>query len=341
MQVRTIALAGIGLLVSSSAVLLMLGRTDYEVSLDAAIEIWADIARDADFIGLSMTRVSAEREMEIGREIEADILRWFSESTNLRLRAYLEEVGQSLAAHTLRKDIEYRFHVIEAPFINAFAIPGGGVFVTTRMLEFLETEAELAEILGHEISHIDLRHCIERLQYELAARRIVGALGAIVRLAHELVGVGYSEQQELESDRQGILLSADAGYDVVGGLNVFVRLAMHEVEERRSRQSEPPPPTMTGELGRVLWNALGRYLASHPPTPGRARDLATLLERNESDWRGRRFYVGRSNYSDRTSRVSDERELEWVEYTGTPQLIECSLAAGVSVPALPEACTTR
>jgi predicted Zn-dependent protease len=297
-------------------ILLVLGRTDYEVSLDAALEVWGDIARDADFIGLTVTRVSAEREMEIGREIEADILRWFEESSDAELQAYVDDVGQSLAAHANRDDIEYRFHVIEAPFINAFAIPGGGVFVTTRMLEFLETEAELAAILGHEISHVDLRHCIERLQYELAARRIVGALASILRLAHELVGVGYNEQQELESDRQGVLLGAAAGYDVVGGLSVFGRLARNEIEERRVGRREPPPPTMASELGNVLWDALGQYLASHPATPGRARELAALLERNESEWRGERFYVGRSNHRDHVSRRMEERAGKWIEYAG-------------------------
>lgn len=143
------------------------------------------------------------------------------------------------------------------------------MFVTTRMLEFPETEASSPRSLGHEISHVDLCHCIERLQYEPAARRIVGTLASILRLAHELVGVGYDEQQELESDRRGVLLGAAAGYDVVGGLSVFGRLARNEIEEGNT------------------WRRIRRHWA--------ARERAALIERNESEWRGERFYVGRSN----------------------------------------------
>ena len=106
MHARILALTGIALLMLVAGVLLVLGRTDYEVSLDAALEVWGDIARDADFIGLTVTRVSAEREMEIGREIEADILRWFEESSDAELQAYVDDVGQSLAAQELHHQID-------------------------------------------------------------------------------------------------------------------------------------------------------------------------------------------------------------------------------------------
>ncbi|UCH49171.1 MAG: M48 family metalloprotease [Betaproteobacteria bacterium] len=338
MHNRLFALTGIGILTALATVLLVAGRTDYEVSLDAALEIWTDIVRDADYIGLTVTRVSAEDEMKIGREIEQDILRWYSTGVDKDLRDYVEEVGQTLAKGAIRKDIEYRFHVINAPFKNAFAIPGGGVFITTGMIDFLENEAELAAILGHEISHIDLRHCIERLQYQLAARKVVGNLSGIIRMAHELVGIGYSEQQELEADRQGVLLSINAGYDVFGGLDVFVRLARTETAFRGQREVVPPPRFMWGELIESLWDALGQYFASHPPTRQRAEDLATLLRQNASASLGQRFYVGHTNYEDRVSRTSEERNDEWVTYTRIPALVDCRVAEGLIVPMRAEEC---
>jgi len=332
MSKRIIILSAIGVLSLSAVILLELGDTDYEVGLDSAVEIWADVARDADFIGLRVTRVSAEREMEIGREIEDDALRWsWSRSVDQALQNYVEQVGQTLAPFAIRSGIEYRFHVIDAPYVNAFAIPGGGVFITTGMLDFLETEAELAAILGHEISHIDLRHCIERLQYELFARKIVGSLAGIISLAHELVGVGYSEQQELEADRRGALISASAGYDVLGGVDVFARLARFETEKYGARETERPT-LVTGELLGALWDALGDYFASHPATPQRGRELAALMARDTRDTLGRDLYVGRSNYADRVPRAQDARDDEWIRYTEAPVIVECELAAAVTVP---------
>lgn len=331
MNRRIVVLAVIAFLSAGAAILLLLGDTDYEVGLDSAVEIWADIARDADFIGLRVTRVSAEREMEIGREIEQDMLRWFRTGVDQQLQDYVEQVGQTLAPHALRSDIEYRFHVVNASYVNAFAIPGGGVFITTGMLEFLETEAELAAILGHEISHIDLRHCIERLQYELFARRIVGSLAGIIRMAHELVGVGYNEQQELEADRRGALISANAGYDILGSVDVFARLAGKDVERFGAREAERPT-LVTGEMLGALWDALGDYFASHPATPQRGRELAGLVARNTADALGRDLYVGRSNYAGRVPRAQDERDDEWIRYVEVPEIVDCELAAGVTVP---------
>jgi len=322
MKPRIIVLVVIGVLSVGAAILLAIGDTDYEVGLSSAVEIWADVARDADFIGLQVTRVSAEREMEIGREIEADVLRSFRTGVDQALQDYVEEVGQALAPHAARSGITYRFHVVNASYVNAFAIPGGGVFITTGMLDFLETEAELTAILGHEISHIDLRHCIERLQYELVARRIVGSLAGIIRMAHELVGVGYSEQQELE---------ADAGYDVLSAVDVFARLARRNLERFGARAAERPT-LVSGELLDALWDALGDYFASHPATPQRGRELAGLMTRNTGDTLGRDLYVGRSNYADRVPRTQDERDDEWVRYTEVPEIVDCELTAGVTVP---------
>lgn len=332
MNTRIIVLAVIGALSAGAAILLALGDTDYEVGLESAVEIWADVARDADFIGLRITRVSAGREMEIGREIEEDMLRWsWFEPVDQVLQDYVEQVGETLAPYAIRSEIEYRFHVIDASYVNAFAIPGGGVFITTGMLDFLETEAELAAILGHEISHVDLRHCIERLQYELFARRIVGSLAGIIGLVHELVGVGYSEQQELEADRRGALISADAGYDVLGAVDVFARLARLDIEEYGAPETERPR-LVTGELLGALWDALGDYFASHPATPQRGRELAGLMTRNTGDTLGRDLYVGRSNYADRVPRAQDDRDDEWIRYTEVPEIVDCELAAGVTVP---------
>jgi predicted Zn-dependent protease len=198
-------LAAICSLAAVGGILLSRSRTDERASLDAVVQLTTDVTRDVNQVGLVVTQISDQREMEIGREIEREIAASGWVKHDPALQAYVTEVGQQLIQHTRRKAIGFRFYVIGSPEINAFAIPGGGIYVTTRMLEFLQSEAELATVLGHEISHVDLKHCVERLQYEVAARKIGGEdLAAIAGLGSLLVGIGFSKQQELEADAGGI-----------------------------------------------------------------------------------------------------------------------------------------
>jgi len=293
-------------LAAAGGILLSLSRTHHEADLDSVVQLTTDLTRDANQVGLAVTRISDQRETEIGRGIEREIAAsgWLRDSP--ALRTYVTAVAQPLIEHTRRKGIAYRFYIVGSPAINAFAIPGGSVYVTTGMLDFLESEAELAAILGHEISHVDLKHCVERLQYEVAARKIGGDdLAAIAALGSLLWGLGFSEEQELEADAQGALLAADAGYDPRGARATFQRLAQREPSTRVEK-----PRLMVGELAVALGKALEQYFATHPPTESRIRELDNLFARNARAWRGRTFYVGQWNYQERIPRSRSDQPAE-------------------------------
>lgn len=251
---HTISLVAIGLLTALAAALLTASRTDHEVDLGTVVEIWGDVLRDVDRFGLTLTRVSTEREVEVGREIETMIARRQRLGplvSNPKLLAYVTGVGEALAQYAQREGIEYRFHILGTDNVNAYAISGGVVLVTRGMLDLLESEAELAAILGHEISHVDFNHCIENLQYELIARKVVGHdLAAIASLGYSLIRVGFSEQQELEADAGGMILAAKAGYDPQAAIGAF-RKPRH-IEEISSD-------------GGVVQRAIAQYFATHPP----------------------------------------------------------------------------
>ena len=117
---------------------------------------------------------------------------------------YVDAVGQTLVPWVRRHGIAYQFHVIDSSEVNAFSVPGGQVFVFTGMLQFLQSEAELAAILGHEIAHMDQRHCIEKYQYELAARKVgLEGIGHIADRARLPITIAYQKNQEIEADAQG------------------------------------------------------------------------------------------------------------------------------------------
>jgi predicted Zn-dependent protease len=184
------------------AVLATRGTSDPQVSLNSMVELWSDTLRDTDQIGMKLTRVSDAEEMKIGADLARGVADMGPDDADAA--RYVTGVAQPLVAHLRRPGIRYQFHVIDSPQINAFALPGGQIYVMRGLLEFVESEAELAAVLGHEMSHVDLRHAIEHYQYEAKLTK-AGApeVGQIVEMAHRLVMLGFSPQQELEADAQG------------------------------------------------------------------------------------------------------------------------------------------
>ncbi|MEX0852952.1 MAG: M48 family metalloprotease [Bauldia sp.] len=305
---RTILPLALGLGLLGSAALV--SKTDTRVpGTSAVLQIWGDLARDFDSVGMAITRVSAAKEKAIGDAIAGDI-EAYQLSKDVRLQAYVEGVGNLMIKAAGEQPFPYTFRVIDSSQVNAFAIPGGHVYVTTGMLDELQSEAELAAIIGHEISHVALRHCIARLQYELFTRRIAGDnIAAIVGEAHRLFTSTYDRQQETDADLNGMLLAAKAGYDpraTLGALHILVRL---ETGDQR-----PATRTATGEIiggiGKIMTD-LGR---SHPEAVQRIADAEAMLQRNAGAWRGERFYLGVRNLTEKDARMVIAHDDEWTVF---------------------------
>jgi predicted Zn-dependent protease len=276
-----------------------IGQLDPDVSLDSAREIWADVLRDADQFGLQATRVSAAKEMRLGTEMagQGD---WGQEDA--ADAKYVDAVARLLAPHVNRKEIEYQFHVIRSPEVNAFALPGGQIYVLSGMFDFLESEAELAAVLGHEMSHVDLRHCIERYQYELALEKLgADQAGAIVGFAHRLVEIGYTQYQELEADASGERLAIEAGYDPDAAAAVFTRMKV-----RFGDAATPRAVTPAGEVGQAVEEAIGSYFQTHPSSESRSRQLSAMVGHNRQRMAGQIVYKGVENYRKRIPRSAQE-----------------------------------
>ncbi len=246
----------------ASGALVYVGKLERDVSLDSVAGIWSDVLRDADGAALKIIRVSAAEEMRLGRELARGI--------PATADAKVTATGNRLVSWVSRKDIRYEFHVVESSAVNAFALPGGQVFVTRGMLHFLKDDDELAAVMGHEIAHVDLRHCIERFQYQTR----LGKMGETVDMARRIVEMGYSQAQELEADEAGWRMAVNAGYDAKAAEAVFARMAK-EFGEGSKKRAETPVGEVTGALAGVA----GGYFQSHPPSAERAEKLRRLRER--------------------------------------------------------------
>ena len=142
-----------------------------------------------------------------------------------KIEGYLQSVGDRLAAHTRRK-LPYRFHFDPNPtFKSAFALPGGEVFVGGGVLAMMDTEDQLAIVLGHEMQHVILNQCRNRLTKELADKHLTVETAEQLKVDPFLPGYGHDN--EFKADLEGVRLAAQAGYSpqsAIRLLNMYVIL---------------------------------------------------------------------------------------------------------------------
>ena len=267
-----IALAGIVLLGVVAIVVSERRKVDTEASPAAVLYLIADTEHELTRMPVRFTRMSDAEEIQAGDEIARQYLtsqpRQKSQEYAL-IEGYLARVGAQLAAHAHRK-LPYRFHYIpEKYFVNAFAVPGGHVFVGEGLLALMDSEDELASVIGHEIEHIDHYHCAERVQQEQALRKI--PLGELVALPIEIFEAGYSKDQELEADREGTRLAVQTGYSASGAIRMF------ETFQRLYEEYESHARTPEEELSNLAQQILSGYFRSHPLPKERIAQIQQMM----------------------------------------------------------------
>jgi len=158
-------------------------------------------------------------------------------SRNAQAVALVQRVGDGLVRQSVAAKSPYRFsfHVLADPkTVNAFALPGGPVFITEGLLRLLKTEAELGGVLGHEIGHVIARHSSEHLAKQQLTQGLLGALvvgsgdyttAQIGQMVGSLINMKYGREDELEADALGIRIMVEAGYDPRGMIRVMEVLA--------------------------------------------------------------------------------------------------------------------
>ena len=205
---------------------------------------------------------SWEQEVQLGREADQQIQQQYGVYENEELQAYVDRVAQEVLekSHMRRPDTparfrntEFEFRILDSPIINAFALPGGYVYVTRGLLAHLNNEAQLAVVLGHEIGHVAARHSSKQagqrqlMQGLLVAGAVAGQAAGGAQTAQNVMGLGgqaaqllslsYSRDDERESDRLGVEYATMAGYEASEGADFFTSL------ERKQEQSGQAIPT--------------------------------------------------------------------------------------------------
>jgi hypothetical protein len=168
--------------------------------------------------------ISDEDEEKIGAGVSEKIRARYGVVQDPAIHKYVELVGLTLAAHSSRPNLPWKFIVLDTDGVNALAAPGGYIHITRGALSLMKNEAELADVLGHEIIHVTEKHTIRAIQKGKAVQ--MGAnetmanspalLGKLVDKATDAVMAGFGRNEELEADEKGLVVAASAGYDPKG-----------------------------------------------------------------------------------------------------------------------------
>lgn len=193
--------------------------------------------------GANFVLMSERAEIEKGAELHAEILKNNAIYQNPELQAYVNKIGQKVAESSHRPDLEYHFTIIDNPDINAFALPGGYIYINRGLMAYLTSESQLAAVLGHEIGHISARHSVRQQTASKTANILTGVLviatgvSQIQETTSLVSGAllsGYGRDMELEADSLGAEYLYNAGYEPNAMVEVISVLKSHEDFTKRT-----------------------------------------------------------------------------------------------------------
>lgn len=209
--------------------------------------------------------ISIEEEWQLGARLARDIEQQMPMVRDPQALAYVNRVGRQMVAQTNMANLPFEFHIVNDPSVNAFAIPGGHVYVHTGLIAAADNASELAGVIAHEVSHITARHATEQLsrQYGISilASLVLGQNpAAYQQILAQILAAGalarYSRAAEEEADRLGLQAMHAAGYNPQGMVTMF--------EELLARQQRQP-------------GAVERFFSSHPLTQDRIREAQARI----------------------------------------------------------------
>lgn len=222
----------------------------------------------------SMDQIDEPREIEIGRQLAAVLLGSKPLHPDMALQRYVNQLGRWISLQSVRPQLPWTFGVLNDPGVNAFAAPGGYVFVTKGLVDRVD-EAELAGILAHEVTHVTEKHHLQALRAKARAglatqvvtsqlnNNLGGAVSAqLLALGKDLYSSGLDQEDEFGADRTGVALAARAGFDPYGLPSVLQQLRSQAKDDplfSLSLRTHPAPQARLDQLEQAMGNRLDAY----------------------------------------------------------------------------------
>lgn len=237
------------------------------------IKLGQGLTKTADDVGQETLGLSLAEEIRIGKDVNRQIIRQHKVANAPPAAKRLRDLAKPLLAHVNREGINFTFTVLASPEINAFSHLGGYVYVNQGLLNFAKSDAEVQFVIAHEIAHVELGHCRRGLAYTVRAGELAGGQGAdLVQQAYLLISLGYSEEQEFDSDEWAFRHMLKIGRTQDEALALprhFAQYYADKTERRLSADKKRPDAVISDEIE--------KHLRSHPPVTERVRRLEKLV----------------------------------------------------------------
>ncbi|MBC7817173.1 MAG: M48 family metalloprotease [Planctomycetaceae bacterium] len=235
--------------------------------LDVAFDVAHDLSQVGNEIFDEVAGLTPREEQQVGKAVHTMIRNKQKLSETPETLSRIQRLAQPFLEARKRKEIEYHFSVIQDENINAFAHLGGYVYIHTGLLNVVRDDDELRFVLGHEIAHCDLRHCVQGTTAAVRAEQTAGELaGGLAAMAYRAIAVGYSEEHELASDRWGYMQMRRQGKSHAQaqlGLQMLQRNCPTSAAEANTRR-------------RSAVKNLEDHFRTHPPIEARLAQLERL-----------------------------------------------------------------
>jgi len=245
-------------------------------------------------IGCSVNPVTGKRELilvskgqekAIGKKSDKEITAQYGIYKDKYLYEYVNSVGRKIVKHVHRHDVNYTFRVLDSVQVNAFAVPGGYVYITRGLLAYLNNEAQLAGVLGHELGHINARHTAKQMTYSMLAQigMNIGMIAVpelkqfsgLISKGVQLLFLKFSRDDEYEADYLGVLYSVKSGYNANEMGKFFQTL---------------------NRIGKKEHSALPEFLSTHPNPVNRIAEVRKNFYKIRNKSGIRKFKVDKKNY---------------------------------------------
>ncbi len=229
--------------------------------------------------------ISEAQEINMGKKANKDIIKEYGIYKLKGLNSYVSDIGFKLVKYVQRKELKYHFTVLDSPVVNAFAVPGGYVYITRGILAYINNEAQLASILGHELGHINARHSVSMISKQILFNLGVGVAyivskdfrkyAGIIALGGNLLFLKFSRNDEYQADSLGVEYATLAGY------NTFEMAKFFKVLERIEKKEG---------------YSLPEWFSTHPSPPHRIEKVKYLTKKWQRRAGYRRYLINKYNY---------------------------------------------
>jgi len=220
-------------------------------------------------LGVGACGVSQQQEVQIGQQESAQIQQQLPLVQDAVINQYVTSLGNQIASHTSRADLQWQFYVVNTDVVNAFALPGGIVYVNRGVLERADRMDELAGVIGHEIEHVVRRHSVKQMEQMQGANVGVAlactltnicsnqAAAAAINVGGTAIFAKFSRTDEVQADEGGFQNMINAGISPEGMLSFFQKLLAEEQQSNNSNVSS--------------------WFSDHPGTQDRIADIQRML----------------------------------------------------------------